>query len=198
MDRTAVRTFLYPTFLDASAVVVSRLTYVTTYQRRGADSSLRRISSESMPSSAPHSVAVSARRTYQTSASCWQSATNDFSIESATTRATSCTAFCRLLLPPPRTTTCDAAGSGREGDGGKDVPDLHPPQSSPARGLGKRCKLPTGVRGEDPATTLRFITLYRLTKPLMESSLLILNLKNLNSSKWGHGPSGPMVNTPMH
>jgi len=33
MERTMVRTFLYPTFLDLSAVVVSRLTCVTTYQR---------------------------------------------------------------------------------------------------------------------------------------------------------------------
>jgi len=30
MKRTVVRTFLYPTFIDLSAVVVSRLTYVST------------------------------------------------------------------------------------------------------------------------------------------------------------------------
>ena len=33
MERTVVRTFLYPTFLDLSAVVVSRLTYASTAWR---------------------------------------------------------------------------------------------------------------------------------------------------------------------
>jgi len=70
---------------------------------------LRRTSSESTPSSAAASAAVSVRRTYQTSASSWLSATTDFSTESSTTRNTSCTAFCRRLQPPPRTTTCDLA-----------------------------------------------------------------------------------------
>jgi len=51
------------------------------------------------------------------------------------------------------------------GQGGKDVPDPH--LSSPARGLEKRCKLPSGVRGGNLA----------IYKPLLVSIMLILNFK---------------------
>ena len=89
------------------AVVVSRLTYTSTAWRGFVTASdIQRVDAFLWCSKR----CVSARRTYQTSASSWRSATTDFSTESATTRNTSCTAVCRRLPPPPRTTICDPAG----------------------------------------------------------------------------------------
>jgi len=132
MERTVVRTFLYPTFLDLSAVVVSRLTYVSTAWRGFVTASnIQRVD-------AADSVAVSARRTHQTSASIWRSATTDFSIESATTRN-----VVRSLLPPSSATSqisdLRPPGPEREGEEGKDV---HHHPSSPARGLGSAVSYP--------------------------------------------------------
>jgi len=137
MERTVVRSFLYPTFveyLDPSAVVVSRLTYVTAYQRRGAGWSLRRISSELMP----YSDAVSARQTYQTKRAAdgvRQPTFNRIRHNPQCPAQPSAASFCHL----------------------------------PARGLEKRCKLPSGVRGGNLA----------IYKPLLVSIMLILNFKKI-------------------
>ena len=108
--------------------------------------------------------------------------------------ATSCTAFCRRLLPSPRTTTCDPAGPGTEGEGGMSLPT--PPHQLGVWGSALRSS--SGVQGEVPAATWRFITFYRLTKPLLVSILLILNFKKCRSQQRGPWPKWPNDTCLLH
>jgi len=154
---------LYLTFLDPSAVVVSRLTYastawcgfVTASNIQRVDAFLRR--SQRCGFCPPNPSDFSEQLT-----ECDDRLFNRIRRHNGNT---SCTSFCRHLPPPSRTTTCEPAGPGRE---------VHPNPSPPARGLGSAVSSPSGVRGEAPAATWRFISFYRLTKLLLVSILLIL------------------------
>jgi len=119
----------------------------------------------------------------------------DFSMDSATTRN-----VLHSLLPPPSATSQNYdLRPRRAGEGRRGREDAPPHLSPPARDLGRRCNIPhSGVRDEASSATWRFVTFYRLTKPLLMLILLILNFKKISQQRGrGHGPSGPMVNTPM-
>jgi len=99
MARTVVRTFLYPTFLDPLAVVMSSLTYASTAWRGfvtvGHPASRRLPPSQTVlqflpaePTRLQRAAGRVRRLTFQ-----WN----------PPQPSTSCTVFCRRLLPSPRT-----------------------------------------------------------------------------------------------
>ena len=95
----------------AGDIKMSRsITEVTLPARMGRPEAPIRQRRSVNPKPPQQNAVDSARQTYRTSASSWQSATTNFSIESAATRSTSYIAFCRRHLLPLRTMVCDPVG----------------------------------------------------------------------------------------
>ena len=151
-----VRIFLYPTFLVSPSAALSDILRSICFPPHWLH-----ISCHHIPTSHCYQPAAIQSFCREQLAECDDRLFNGIRHN----RSTSCTAFCRLpelydLRPR------------RAGEGEKDGSSYPSPSV-----MGSAVSCPSGVRSEAPVATWRFVTFYRLTKPLLVSIWLTLNSK---------------------